>query len=318
MVKWQYLAAALVGILAAMPAVTSAPAPRETYVKTTGDTMTGQLVMQSNIVMGPNQIWLGPQPLSGSGSGLYWGTQQICLKTDLACVGQEGPMGPPGPQGPAGPTGEAGPVGPAGPAGPQGVTGATGPAGPQGEKGDVGPMGAVGPQGPQGIQGLPGPQGEVGATGPAGPQGPQGVQGPQGPASIPQILPISAGVGIIPVHPAQPHWVFVGNVHAITLTELSRLTSSGGIAVGTVAGSSTFDLGLCYQAPTNTAPINLMTGGGYFTVEADSLRTISSISETGTLQPGDYQVGMCVHNFGPSQLDNNDWAIGWIMVTPVA
>jgi hypothetical protein len=128
MVKWQYIAAVIVGILAAMPAASSAP-NKETYVKTSGDTMTGPLNM------GSNSIFLGQAALYAQGDVLKYGNDVVCLSSDDGCVGPQGPAGPQGPQGIAGPEGPQGPIGATGPQGAQGPQGIIGPEGPQGEPG---------------------------------------------------------------------------------------------------------------------------------------------------------------------------------------
>jgi hypothetical protein len=131
--------------------------------------------------------------VSGSFSGITWGTSTYYIKIEMdatggtsyvpmgtsqllsvpyalyaktATTGFNGPTGPTGPSGTNGSNGSTGATGATGPSG-----GPAGPTGPTGINGATGPAGTNGATGPTGANGTPGTNGATGVTGATGPAG---------------------------------------------------------------------------------------------------------------------------------------------------
>jgi len=206
--------------------------------------------------------------------------------------------------------------------GPKGDTGAQGAQGPQGVKGDTG---AQGPQGPQGVKGDTGSQGLKGDTGAQGPQGPQGVKGdtgatgakgntgatgPAGPSGLAGIYPIDGAIGSIAS--GASYFTFAGPTASVTLTATQRLVASITGVLATSSGTATANVAICYQASGGSPePFDVWT-------TSTATTTRANFNASATVVPGvagSYQVGYCVWNSGSTALSNNDWAIGWVMVT---
>ena len=135
--------------------------------------------------------------VSGSFSGITWGTSTYYIKIEMDATGgtnyqpmgtsqllsvpyalyaktaTTGFQGPTGPTGPAGTNGSNGTTGATGATGPSG--GPAGPTGPTGAIGATGPAGTNGVTGPTGANGTPGTNGATGATGAPGVTGPTGT-----------------------------------------------------------------------------------------------------------------------------------------------
>lgn len=237
--------------------------------------------------------------------------------------GPKGDAGPQGPAGAQGSVGPAGPAGPQGPAGATGATGPQGPQGDPGPTGPQGPTGATGPQGPQGATGPQGPTGATGTVASAGsgsvgtaavaPQGDPdtgiyfpaanqvaittggataatfaagaisnptftGVASfPDGSASAPSITNTGdTNTGIF--HPAD-------DTVAISTggTERVRVTSSGGVAINTTAGFTSFAVEPRIQVATNLGNSQAGLGVALFRANATvgaSIDLVKSNSST--------------------------------------
>lgn len=140
-----------------------------------------------------------------------------------------------------------------------------------------------------------------------------GATGPQGSTGIVTTVVFRGSANLIAVNSSA--WVFFGPYVTVVTTEAQRITASAVVALGLSWGSSsgTMMMDLCLQAP----------GGPLFYFNPSSALIYRSVvgrfsySATGSIVPGagTWKVGLCMVNYGPSALNDNDWVNGWAMIT---
>lgn len=157
----------------------------------------------------------------------------------------------------------------------------------------------------------------LGATGPQGPQGNQGIQGvagPQGASGIVATSSFNGVVGAIAVNPAA--YVFVGPTATVTITTGQRLTVNAVASLGLPHGSSEqrAELGVCYKNSSG-GTVNNLAGMNY--VVHRFIAGPLTYSAMGSLTPGagTYSVGMCIKNFGPAIISDNNYVNGYVQIT---
>jgi hypothetical protein len=69
------------------------------------------------------------------------------------------------------------------------------------------------------------------------------------------------------------------------------------------------------QRPATGGTLMNFYGSGFGTYFFTTARDTYSAEATKVLQPGTYNVGMCVRNNGSSTINNNNYVNGWVMVT---
>jgi len=152
----------------------------------------------------------------------------------------------------------------------------------------------------------------VGPQGPAGPQGPQGAQGPSGAVATGTI-----SGAVAPVVGNATAWTFAGPTVSVTTTATERITGAVQAPLGTtLAGTATFKYDLCYRASgTVTAPVNF--GGANSSAGEVTSTTTVPFPAIASVVPGagTWEAGYCLLNSGTVDLDSNDIANGWIIVT---
>lgn len=142
-----------------------------------------------------------------------------------------------------------------------------------------------------------------------------GAQGPQGPSGVVSTLTISGEVGVVPGNSTV--WVFAGPTVNVTLTATERVTGAVQSPLGTtLEGTALFNYDLCYRAAgTVEAPVNFAgAGASGGAVTGPQIVPFPAIASA---VPGNgaWEVGYCLLNSGASDLDNNGFANGWIIVT---
>jgi hypothetical protein len=216
---------------------------------------------------------------------------------------QKGPTGPKGATGPAGIRGATGPKGPTGAAGPKGTTG---PAGPKGPTGAAGPKGVTGPAGPKGPTGAKGDRGDTGPTGPAGRIADMLIiSGP--------VWPAAGGI------PADNVTRFIGDPTRVVVASGQRVqaVASGVLGLSDRAGDSqtSFDYHVCFRPSDTSQQPAFFPYSAYLSA---SIRDGEQGSYTSAgvqpLDPGAWDIGLCVRVQGPLPLDYNDWVNGTIIV----
>jgi hypothetical protein len=139
------------------------------------------------------------------------------------------------------------------------------------------------------------------------------LQGPQGPTGVVSIQEIpNAAPDSISAHSSD--YVFVGGTVGINATAGDRLVASVGTALGTTVwlGTAEFEYTICSRAAGAAKPTPVWGAQG---AEVGGLRTPVTSSVAHPLDPGSYQVGFCVHNWGNAVLDKTARMNGWVMVT---
>jgi hypothetical protein len=135
--------------------------------------------------------------------------------------------------------------------------------------------------------------------------------------TVPAIQRFSGLVASIPVAAG---FQFAGATGAVTIAAGSsrRVTVNARAALGLAAnGPQAANVGVCYQNTIGPGPVTLL-GGTSSAGQVTTLRQWVSASDTALLAPGTYNLGLCVQNAaGPDPVSNNDYVIGWTMVTPL-
>jgi hypothetical protein len=146
--------------------------------------------------------------------------------------------------------------------------------------------------------------------GPQGPQGRQGLQGAQGPDGV---MAVKRLEGQIDTLVSDGTYHFAGPSVTVTVAPGQAVVASGTVTLGANGGESTVaDVGVCAQA--GGGPLSLLGDADSYhaSVHVNDSYTIVPIDVAGTLAPGSYSVGMCVHP--AATLPNNDFEIGWLQV----
>ena len=215
-------------------------------------------------------------------------------------------------QGATGANGLDGADGAPGTNGLDGQPGQVGPAGPAAEMGPIGPAGPQGTPGADGLPGSPGIQGPKGATGDAGPSGPQGPQGLPGGS-------VTGGVGGIAAWNSMVQtsisvggtYVFLGIPANISTSENQAVFGSATASIAIITGgASVADLSLCYQPQAGGTITPLVPG---LSVVVGTQRFTQGVSGSSTMTAGDWKVGMCLKNNGPTTIANSDRVSGWLI-----
>jgi hypothetical protein len=226
-------------------------------------------------------------------------------------MGDPGQDGQPGDAGPPGPRGEHGPAGAKGDPGPMGANGGAGDDGRAGPAGHDGPAGPAGPPGPAGSSGSSGVAGSIGPAGPIGPPGSGGQPGMQGTSAIVTTARISGFIAT--TAPDPDDWQFLGAQAVVTTTATQHLTGSMMVPVGVTLLPSTIQLDLCYQQSSTGGTVNPFSGAKFSIVAVTPVRVAQSAVGTVVPGAGTWKVGACA--LTTVQLDNNDYANGYVQVT---
>ena len=116
-------------------------------------------------------------------------------------------------------------------------------------------------------------------------------------------------------------FVFAGAHIAVTVPvgTSRRLTASGVAAMGLASGGpQDARINICYQDQSGPGPVTEFTPGSSMGLPFTTLRATYAAGDTVVLTSGSYNVGLCVANDGGAlAIDNNDWSIGWVMMTPI-
>jgi hypothetical protein len=154
------------------------------------------------------------------------------------------------------------------------------------------------------------------AVGPAGPEGPAGPQGIQGPSGAVATGTVSGAVGTVPGNSTA--WAFAGpTVSMTTTTATQRITGAIQASLGTtLAGIASFNYDLCYRTSGTSDALASFAGVNSSGGEVTSAAVVP-FPAIASVVPGigTWEVGYCLLNSGTVDLDNNDFANGWIIVT---
>ncbi len=153
------------------------------------------------------------------------------------------------------------------------------------------------------------------AVGPQGPQGLQGPAGPQGPSGAVATVTISGAV--TPAAGNAAVWTFAGPTVSVTTTATQRITGAIQTPLGTtLAGTASFQYDLCYRAAATSNPL-MHFGGANSSIGEVTNTTVVPFPAIASIVPGigTWETGYCLLNSGAVNLDNNDFANGWITIT---
>jgi hypothetical protein len=110
-------------------------------------------------------------------------------------------------------------------------------------------------------------------------------------------------------------FVFAGPTTSMTTTATQTIVTSGSAALRAGANAS-IELSICKQ-PTNGGAVTVLnptSGGAVEDVTVTTTRLPFAISASGVPGAGSWNIGMCVENGSPVDVDSSDWSIGWAMV----
>jgi hypothetical protein len=110
-------------------------------------------------------------------------------------------------------------------------------------------------------------------------------------------------------------YVFAGPTATVSTSATQKLVGTAEAPLALFNGvPQDFRYGLCYQSTAGGNPIN-------FFGAAESQGQVTTIRQSwtavGTVQPGagTWNIGFCILNSGPNNINNNDDVNGWVMVT---
>jgi hypothetical protein len=107
--------------------------------------------------------------------------------------------------------------------------------------------------------------------------------------------------------------VFVGGTTSVVLAAAGHISGAAAMSLGVSTASTTVMADLCYQVGAgplvNFEPLN------YVSSIVGNPQTSLSAAGSVSLAAGTYTVGVCARNGGAQDLDTNDFASGWVMVT---
>jgi hypothetical protein len=175
-----------------------------------------------------------------------------------------------------------------------------GPAGPQGPKGDKGERGDKGEKGDKGDPGTPGTPGTAGTPGAPGAKGDDGVV---------QTARFAGGIGTLAPGAV---FKFAGPTGSVTTNGTQRLTAAATAAIAATTPGA-FATSVCTQQAGSTA-VTPFNGSDIQFVQAEAVRNSFAAANSFVPAAGTYNVGFCVFN-AVTNLNNNDWATGWVVVT---
>jgi hypothetical protein len=142
-----------------------------------------------------------------------------------------------------------------------------------------------------------------------------GNKGPTGDAGLPVIVGVHTFSGAVAANiPAlSANFVFAGGTTSVVLAAPGHISGAATMSVGVTTASTIVMADLCYQVGAgplvNFEPVNYVqsvVGNPQVSVAA-----AGSVS----LPAGTYTVGVCARNGGAQDLDANDYASGWVMVS---
>ena len=134
------------------------------------------------------------------------------------------------------------------------------------------------------------------------------------PGSIASVTPINGAVG--PIAANSGVLVFAGPTVTVNVTSSSqKLVGSIGAPLGlSAASTSNIEIGMCYQSTTGGTVTNF-AGTNYFFVQMSTDRKLYTVNATVSgLAPGTYTIGFGVRNYSLSNINNNDYANGYVML----
>jgi hypothetical protein len=107
--------------------------------------------------------------------------------------------------------------------------------------------------------------------------------------------------------------VFVGGTTSVVLAGPSHISGAAAMSLGVTAGSTTVMADLCYQV--GAGPLVNFEPANYVSSLVSAGQVSLSAAGSVSLTAGTYTVGVCARNGGAFDLDSNDFASGWVMVT---
>jgi hypothetical protein len=129
-------------------------------------------------------------------------------------------------------------------------------------------------------------------------------------------LPIASFAGLVPsIQGNSSKYVFAGPSASVSTDANDRLTGAATAPLGLSTGSQNADIGLCYQSTLAGSPLVNFVGGNFSVHSFNTTRRTYTASATTVPGAGNYNVGMCVRNNGPSPINNNNLLNGWVMVS---
>jgi hypothetical protein len=159
------------------------------------------------------------------------------------------------------------------------VQGPAGPQGPKGDKGDKGDTGGIGPQGSNGKDNI--------------------VQGARWAGSIGFLAPSA-------------DWKFAGPTVTVATDGTQALTAAATASLAATTPGS-FHTSVC-TAQGGSPPTPFNSPADFTIVTAETARNSFGAANSFVPGAGTYTVGFCVQNTS-TDLDTNDWATGWVVVT---
>jgi hypothetical protein len=110
-----------------------------------------------------------------------------------------------------------------------------------------------------------------------------------------------------------PNFVFVGGTTSIVLVGAAHISGAAAMSLGVSTASTTVMADLCYQV--GSGPLVNFEPTNYVSSQVSSAQVSLSAAGSVSLAAGTYTVGVCARNGGAQDLDSNDFASGWVMVT---
>jgi hypothetical protein len=109
-------------------------------------------------------------------------------------------------------------------------------------------------------------------------------------------------------------FVFAGPTTSMTTNATQTVVASGSAALGAGLNAS-IELSICKQPTTGGAVtvLNPTSGGAVEDVTVTTTRHPFAISASGVPGAGTWNIGMCVEDDSPVDVDSSDWSIGWAM-----
>ena len=156
------------------------------------------------------------------------------------------------------------------------------------------------------IQGPPGPQGAKGDKGDTGSVGPPGTNGKD------NIVQGARWAGSIGFLAPSADWKFAGPTVTVSTNGTQALTAAATASLGATSPGYIHTSVCTAQGGGTPTPFN--SPADYTIVNAETVGNSFGAANSFVPGAGTYTVGFCVQNI-TTNLDNNDWATGWVVVT---
>lgn len=140
-------------------------------------------------------------------------------------------------------------------------------------------------------------------------------------ASAQGVVGVKGWAGLVnTIYGGSSFYVFAGPTVTVAITSASQklvASASAPLALPAIATSTVqqTEIGICYQLQGVVSPIYNFTGLSFSIYEITKTRSCYSVSATVSgLPPGIYKIGLGIKNNGATNITNNDYVNGWVML----